>query len=118
MREQRATVERLCAMVDALNAAVPKVVDKLNAWYRSVIATQKKDGVDFKATAEEMKEQLGSLSQLVIDHGSLSEAVNAALKGNDTSLASLASLEQSLEAFTDELVEFSTQLETSKTTLL
>ena len=33
MQEQQATIERLCAMVDALNAAVPKVVDKLNAWY-------------------------------------------------------------------------------------
>jgi len=121
MREQRATIERLCAMVDELNAAVPKVVDKLNARYRRVIATQKKDGSNFKATTEEMKEQLGSLLQLVIDHGSLSDAVNAALKGSDTSLASLASLanlEQSLETFTDELVDFSTQLEMSRSTLL
>lgn len=117
-REERAAIERICEMVDNLNIAVPKIVRALNTEYHPLIRSQGEgikllhDGVDA------FRGEVGPLLQLVADHGSLSQAVERALAGNNTSLATMQSLEEELHAFAEELAVVAENADTSKETLL
>lgn len=105
-------------MVDNLNVAVPRIVDTLNTQYRPLVHAQGNDITRVQNDVQEFRGQVGSLLQLVADHGSLSVAVNKALAGNNTSLSTLESLEEELHAFADELADCAEQAETSKDSLL
>ena len=117
-REERAAIERICEMVDNLNVAVPRIVDALNGRYRPLVQAHGLEIRRVREEAEEFRGQVGSLMQLVADHGSLSKAIQQALSGNNTSLATLHSLEEELHAFADELADCAEQAETSKDALL
>lgn len=117
-KEERAVIERICEMVDNLNAAVPAIVNKLNTRYRPTITGHSQDIRIINDHVDELRGHLGSVLQLVADHGSLSQAVNAALAGSNTSLSAFQSLEEELHIFAEELADCAERADVSKDQLL
>ncbi len=118
IEEQRAAIEHLHSLIQTLQLAVPKVVHKLNASYRPGMMKNTREVNALKLTTEQFIDQVGSLFQLVSDHGSLSQAVNVALASGDSTIPLLHSLEEQMQAFADELADCADQTDQSKETLL
>lgn len=116
--EERAAIERICELVDNLNIAVPKIVHALNTGYRPLMRVHGESIKSLREETDTFKGEIGSLMQLVADHGSLTHAVERALAGNNTSVAAFQSLEEELQVFAEELAVVAENADTSKDTLL
>ncbi len=118
IEEQQATIQHLQSRIHALDRALPKVTQKLNDSFRPHIRRTARDVNVLKLSTEEFIDQVGSLVQLVADHGSLTQAVNVALASGESAIPMLHSLEEQLQAFAEELAECADQTDQSKETLL
>ena len=87
--EQRATIERMCGILDNLSTALPQVVDKLNSRFRPVLRDHARVLRSLRDESSELREHLSSLLQLTSEHGSVSGAVKVALTRSSTLLAAL-----------------------------
>jgi hypothetical protein len=116
--EQQEAIANLSRMIDRLNSAVPKVADKINEGLRPRIHANTRDMRGLRQSTEEFRSQVGALSQFIMNHGSLVQAVQGVMEDNEKTRPVLQGVEEQMETFAEELVDSAEQVEQVRESLL